>query len=210
MAIFESAAFTKLSKSFGNLTTCFSRGRNILRLKTTTVRNPRTIDQQIQRTRWRELTRLSSAFRPAVQLGFPARPVEETPYNTFVRMNTEVVQVSEELKVTVDYEKLVCSQGNRIVPQMVVEKDVENRRLTFKHTPGSYGPDADPADRIYAAIYEKELNLMELYPLNNRKDTEPAVVTFPTDWKVENMVIYVFVLSANRHIASDTKCIPVA
>lgn len=207
MAIFESAAFIKIRKSFGNLTTFFSRGRNILRIKTTTVRNPRTIDQQIQRARLKMLVQLSSAFRPAIQLGFPERPAIETPYNTFVRINTEAVQVSEELEVTINYEGLQCSQGSRKVPQIKAEYDTESQCLIFTPTPGGYGPDADAEDRIYTAIYEKVQNSMEVYPLKNRKDTEPSTVNLPEDWVTENLMIYVFVLSKNKRIASATKCI---
>lgn len=207
MAIFESAAFTKLRKSFGNLTTSFSRGRNILRIKTTTVKNPRTIDQQMQRARLKMLVQLSSAFRPAIQLGFPERPVVETPYNTFVRVNSEAVEVSEELEVTVGYENLLCSQGTRKVPEIRAEYDTESHHLIFTHIAGSYGPDADAEDRIYAAIYEKTKNAMEVYPLGIRKDTEPSTVNLPSDWNTDNLVIYVFVLSKNKRIASATQCI---
>lgn len=41
MAIFKSTAFSKLRNSFGNLTTCRSKGQNIVKEKVTTVFNPR-------------------------------------------------------------------------------------------------------------------------------------------------------------------------
>ena len=73
MAIFKSTAFSKLRNSFGNLTTCRSKGQNIVKEKVTTVFNPRTLAQQMQRLRMKTLVDLCAVYEPVISIGFPQR-----------------------------------------------------------------------------------------------------------------------------------------
>lgn len=204
MAIFESAAFTRLRNSFGNLTTYFSRGKNILRIKTTTVRNPRTLEQQVQRARLAALVELSKGFRSALLVGFPGRPVEETPYNTFVRLNADAVTVDESLEVTVDYAALVCSQGSRRVPDVTVS-DAGSGSLQFSSLAETYGADAAADDTVYAVLYEKSLNESVAQALGMRGEENQMLVELPEGWSAENVEAYCFALAAKGRIASGTK-----
>lgn len=209
MAIFESAVFTRLRKSFGNVTTCVNRGLNVLKTKITFVNDPKTIGQQKQRLRMRKLVELSVVFAAASKVGFPRRQDGETPYNAFVRKNKTAISVSDELEVTVDYEHLACSDGTLQVPAITVEKKAETHQLTFSHTVTEYEADALPDDVIYAAVYEKNRNKMRLYQLDKVSDTEPVTITLPDNWDLDQMVIYAFTLSSNKHTASQTVVVDV-
>lgn len=204
MAIFESAVFTRLRKSFGNVTTCMNRGLKVLKTKVTFVNDPKTIAQQKQRLRMRKLVDLSVVFAAASKLGFPRRQDGETPYNAFVRKNKAAVNVSDELEVTIDYEHLACSDGTLQVPGMSVEKKAETHQLTFSHTVTEYEVDALPDDVIYTAVYEKNRNKVRLYRLDKVSDTEPVTISLPENWDLDQVVIYVFTLSNNKHTASKT------
>ena len=204
MAIFESAVFTRLRKSFGNVTTCVNRGVNVLKTKVTFVNDPKTAGQQKQRLRMRKLVELSVIFAAASKLGFPRRQEGETPYNAFVRKNKEMVKVNDELQVTVDYECLSCSDGTLQVPAMSVEKKAETHQLTFSHTVTEYEVDALPDDVIYAVVYEKNRNKARLYPLDKVSDTEPVTITLPENWDLAQVMIYAFTLSNNKRTASQT------
>ena len=120
MAIFESTAFLSLKKSFGNVTTYRLRGINVLRMKTKEIRDPRTSGQRIRRVMLAESARLSCGFQAAHRLGFPKRPLGETTFNTFVRLNMAAVKVDDGLTVATDFSALVCSQGSRKVPAVKV------------------------------------------------------------------------------------------
>ena len=132
MAIFKSTAFSKLRKSFGNLTTCRVNGMNVVREKVDEVKNPNTLKQQKQRKRFPTLMELAGALPEALSLGLAKRPQNNTPENYFMHLNRKAVEVTDELEKTVDYERLVLSQGNRMLPvRMSVTKDTEAGTLTF-------------------------------------------------------------------------------
>ena len=212
MAIFESTAFTRLRKSFGNLTTYRLRGLNILRGKVKDVRNPRTLEQRMQRARMKESVRLSRGFSSALRLGFPARPVSETPFNAFVRMNMEAIAVTEELVVTPDFESILCASGSRKVPSATVSVMAESRTFSCTVVPETGDrPDAAADDGLYLVLYESAQNTCEVYPLGTRSMAEGvAEQDLPDNWEAANLHAYVFVLSASKRIASDSKYVTIS
>ena len=141
MAIFKSTAFSKLQKSFGNLTTCRVNGMNIVREK------PNTLKQQKQRKRFPTLVELSVIFSEAVNAGLVQRPRNNSAENYFVHLNRKAVEVTDELERVVNYEELTLSKGNRALPlRMSVEKDAEGKTLTFTIPQVNFRQHAAPDD----------------------------------------------------------------
>lgn len=209
MALFKSTAFSKLSKSFGNLTVCRSRGQNILKEKVSEVYNPQTIAQQMQRLRMKTLVELCGVYDPVLSLGFPRRPKKFSPDNVFVQHNQQAVTVTEDLEVTIDYKKIVVARGKRGLPEVSVALKTAERQLEFTHVSEEFYRHAADDDLLYAVVLEQSKNSVKVFSLNERKDTEPAVVTLPAAWNVEadNLTVYVFILSKDRNEASDSKCL---
>lgn len=209
MGIYKATAISRLvEKSIDELTFCKIRGRNVV--KTKIDRNTsKTLLQQKQRARWTELQELDALFDEAVLVGFPSRPHYLTAHNAFVKANAKAVDVSEDLKVTTDYKNIVCSKGKLKKPQVSVSANEEQNKLTFTHVPEGNGTRRMATDKLYAMVVEKALQEAKLFPLDTRADKEPMVVDIPVSWTIENLNIYVFVLSANGHKASNTETIDI-
>lgn len=105
MALFKSFVLGDVRKSVAN-------GYSIARGKRNTIRNPRTPGQLTQRAKMKALQRTSLYFAPVAELGFPGRKGGNTFYNAFVKANMKAVMVDEEYNPTIDYEKIVCAEGN--------------------------------------------------------------------------------------------------
>lgn len=171
------------------------------------VTNPRTLPQQVQRQKMKTLTRLSRVFAPVIRVGFPERERSDTAFNAFTSINMPAVEVSDDLKVTVHYDRLLCSNGSRILPEVTATKDVEKRELVFSHEEAGFSIDVLPDDMLYAVLFSKEKNVMRLYPLNRASETAAVTVTPPDSWDMTQIVAYVFALSENRHYASPSVCV---
>ena len=126
-----------------------------------------------------KLVELSVVFASAAKLGFPRRQKGETLYNAFVRKNKDVVEVNDSLEVTVNYERLACSDGTLQVPEMSVEKKADVRELTFTHSVVEYEVDALPDDVIYAVVYEKSRNKARVFQLDKVSETSDRKPPFP-------------------------------
>ena len=205
MAIFSSTAFSRLSKSFGNLTTCRTKGTNIVKEKVTQVFNPRTLAQRQQRLRMKKLVDLCSVYDPVLSVGFPGRPMNYTPDNMFVKLNQQAVEVSAKLEVTVNYDRMVVSAGNRRLPEVSVSADETGQQLTFTHAAEEFMRHAADDDCLYAAVLEKTKQRLKLFALNERKDTDAAVVGLPPGWSVASLCIYVFIVSKDGKSASASQ-----
>lgn len=207
MALFKSTAFSKLRKSFGNLTTCRSRGQNIVKEKVSEVFNPNTISQQVQRNRMKTLVELGGVYAQPIGLGFPKRPREYSPDNMFVQLNKEAVEVSDELKVTINYKDIIVAKGNRELPQVSVTLDTETSTLVFTVDQEESVRHAADDDVLYAAVLEQNLKRVKLFQVCERKTTTLESINLPAKWATDQLLVYVFMLSKDGKNASMSRCI---
>lgn len=201
MSIVESSFLDEIRNSMGNSTYCTLHGKTIQKRKVKKNRS-KTLPQQKQRLRMKTLIELFDVYESAVERGFPQRPIDHSPFNAFIKANQDAVEVSDELEVTVSYEKVVFSMGKREVPETTVTADNEAGTLTFVHEVEEFGKHAEPTDMLYAVLVEKQKRRSKVFPLNTRKESQAVTITLPKGWSMDNLEMYVFVLSANKHKAS--------
>ena len=114
--------------------------------------------------------------------------------------------MDDSLEVTVDYAQILCSQGRRKLPRtFAVTADTESRTLTFTHSVESRGRNRNVNDKLYAMVVAPELEDAELFDLGTRAESEPMTINVPEGWDMASLEIYVFALSPNGRIASDSR-----
>ena len=101
MAIFESTAFGKLSKSFGNLTTYEVRGKQVVRGKSKMRRDAQSPAQLEQRARMKAMRQLASRLAAVIREGFPGETGTEKQ-NCFIQQNIDLVQVDGDYRTRID------------------------------------------------------------------------------------------------------------
>lgn len=210
MAIFKMPFMYKLTQSMADNTYCRTRGKNVVKTKIDT-NSSNTEKQQVQRLKMKQLMQLCKVFNAAIRVGFPGRPRDYTSWNAFVSANGEVVLVDDKMSVTINYDRILVAQGSReVVEGVTVVKDADAHTLTFSHEAEDFGYGAEPTDVLYAVVLEKQKLRSKLFRLDTRKDDTPVSVSLPAQWDMANLLVYVFVLSENGKIASDSLVVPVA
>lgn len=209
MAVFKMPFMHYISKSIADNTYCRTRGQNVV--KTKIVKNTsNTLEQQIQRQRVKTMTELCKAFDEAIHTGFPKCKKGLTEWNVFSSINMDTIQVDDKLAVTIDYERIQVSNGNRrVVEELTVVPDAENHTLTFTHGKEDYGYGAAPTDMLYAVILEKKKMRSKVFPLNARDDDSAVTITLPSGWDMASLEGYVFVLTENKKAASNSIHFPI-
>ncbi|MBR6844230.1 MAG: hypothetical protein IKM79_03915 [Bacteroidales bacterium] len=145
----------------GNVVTYITRGKNIVRIYTDTVGNPRTDKQQIVRARFSKLTKLGSDFTSALSIGFSylAKQRRNFPGNNFITGNWEAVSASSPDEVTVNYAELKVAQGP--LPEVTfgaVDWGSEEHLTIAVTFDGNVGtPRTDSDDEVYIFAYVPEL-----------------------------------------------------
>lgn len=204
MAIFKMPFMHILKQSMAENTYIRSKGKNIVKTKIDT-NSSKTEKQQIQRLKMKVIVGQGKVFNAAIHVGFPERPRGFTPWNAFTSANIPAIMIDEGMEASVDYESFRVSQGSlEVVEDVQVVKDAEAHALKVTHSVDSYGYGMNEDDVLHMVVLEREKRRSRVFKLNERKDATPATVTLPNAWEMDNLLVYVFVLSANGRKASDS------
>ena len=110
MAEFNSYLLGKARKSVGNITLCYTRGKNIAKAKVFSRKDNPTPEILAQRARMKALVQLSRQLLPVIRKGF-AGIGKGSAANAFVKVNMSRVSVDEKNVATVDLDRLLCASG---------------------------------------------------------------------------------------------------
>lgn len=205
MAIFQSFLLGNVKKSVANLTMYIAKGVSIVRGKPMSVYNPKTDKQLTQRARMRTLSRLSSAFGPALAVGYPRNNGLVSPANRFVKDNLQAVKVDGNFETTIDFTALsVCAAGQLKAPKVVVTHDADANQLVFTQTAQGKTLNRNPRDIVWAVVYEKVQDETEIYELHPRGEDSVTKVDLPEDWVAGNCEFYTFARNEEGTQCSST------
>lgn len=169
--------------------------------------------QQRQRLRWAKMADLEALFEEASVIGFPGRPKACTPNNIFRQLNTnsEVVEVSDALEVTVNYPRICCAKGRLKLPASVaVSREGGDNSLAFSIGAEENGTRRQVTDVIHVLVVETVLEEALLAELGSRGDGGIKTVELQEGWSMDNLAIYLFVVSADGKRASVSKYLELA
>lgn len=203
----NSSVVRHVRNSIGDETFSVLHGKQVIRKKI--VKNTsKTLEQQKQRLRWKSVIGLDAVFEPASAIGFPTRDRGLSHNNAFVseNANEQVVEVTDELVATLNYENILCAKGRLRVPrQVTVTLDAESRTLSFTVTAEDRGTQRNEDDVLYALVVETVQADSELVEVCVRSEGGTASLELPSDWDAESLAVYLFVVSADGKRASNSR-----
>ena len=200
MAIHDSVLLGAMSQSVDNLTMCVCRKLRIVRHKAKHVTNPRTDKQRVQRAKMKATIELAQAFAPIAKIGFPAMAAGQIGYNGFVSANLQAVTVDE------DYSKLACSSDLKLRTPKVTAT-LADKSITFTQESQEASSWANRDDQVYAVVYEKALNEVEMVKLRERGENGVTSFALPEDWTAAEVLVYAFATTVAGRRTSRTLAI---
>ena len=128
----------------------------------------------------------------------------------FMRLNKDIVTVTEEGTATTDYPNAVVSAGPLVPPALTVTQDEESRALTFTMSTMDAGFYCNEDDTVHVAILSagKRMRLLTK-ELGGRGDGGMTTVNVPTYMDGE-LHVYAYALTADGKTASDSLYLPLA
>jgi len=198
MAIHDSVLLGAMSQSVDNLTMCVCRKLRIVRHKAKHVTNPRTDKQRVQRAKMKATIELAQAF--------PAMAAGQIGYNGFVSANLQAVTVDEGFVATVDYSKLACSSDLKLRTPKVTAT-LADKSITFTQESQEASSWANRDDQVYAVVYEKALNEVEMVKLRERGENGVTSFALPEDWTAAEVLVYAFATTVAGRRTSRTLAI---
>lgn len=174
------------------------------------VANPRTMAQQLIRSRFAVISGLASAFTSAIQLGLEqlAKSAAVTEGNAFIKMNWDKVTAVSPDDVSVNYPALNISHG--ALPEVSFGQvdfgEGEHLHVEAPMNGGTDQPGANNEDQVFLFAYCPDRKQGILGSAVPRSATK-ASVNVPQAWDGMEIHVYGFAVSAvtsRKRIATST------
>ena len=205
MAEFNSYLLGKVRKSVGNITLCYTRGKNIAKAKVFSRKDNPTPEILAQRAKMKALVQLSRQLLPVIRKGFVGIG-KGSAANAFTSLNMSRVSVDERNVATVDFDRLLCASGMLYPPKVEVTYSEENKFYSFvQETREEENGYAFNDDMVYAMLYEMVLGRARLLMLRARGENSNTTYALPEEWSHENVKLYCFATLKNGKGASDSQ-----
>ena len=198
MAEFNSYLLGKARKSVGNITLCYTRGKNIAKAKVFSRKDNPTPEVLAQRAKMKALVQLSRQLLPVIRKGFVGIG-KGSAANAFT-------SVDERNVATVDFDRLLCASGMLYPPKVEVTYSEENKLYSFvQEMQDEENGYAFNDDVVYAMLYETVLGRARLVTLRARGENGNTTYALPEEWSNENVKLYCFATLKNGKGASDSQ-----
>ena len=205
MAEFNSYLLGKVRKSVGNITLCYTRGKNIVRAKVFSRKDNPTPEILAQRAKMKTLVQLSRQLLPVIRKGFGGIG-KGSAVNAFTSLNMSRVSVDENNVATVDFERLLCASGMLYPPKVEVTYAEEGKLYSFvQEMQDEENGYAFNDDVVYAMLYETVLGRARLVTLRARGENGNTTYALPEEWSHENVKLNCFATLKNGKGASDSQ-----
>ena len=153
---------------------------------------------------------LGAVLVPVIKQTITEIPKGSNYFAEFMRLNKDIVTVTEEGTATTDYPNAVVSAGPLVPPALTVTQDEESRALTFTMSTMDAGFYCNEDDTVHVAILSagKRMRLLTK-ELGSRSEGGMATVDVPAYMDGE-LHVYAYVLTADGKMASDSLYLPLA
>ena len=177
----------------GTVVGYISRGKSFLRAYQSIVHNPKTLRQQIVRSRFSKLGEITPGFNAAIAIGLNplAQQMRCSIPNAFYHVNWDAVTGNAPSAVTVDYLNIKVAKGS--LPGVTFgSADFEESlevSCPFTSVEGQYGTDSN--DEAFLFVYSTALK-SGIISQGNKRSEGNALVQVPSGWAGTTVHVYGF------------------
>jgi len=147
----------------GNLIISSWKGRPYVKIKPERIKDARTPDQLMQRSKFALTNHLLSPLSPFLRLGFGAYTQQMTAYNAAVSWNMKHAFDGTGSQYVVDYTKLQFSRGSYATVENAVCRPAGGLNLELTWNPGHEPGMGRDDDRIFAVVVNETLDESNYY-----------------------------------------------
>ena len=100
-----------------------------------------------------------------------------------------------------------CRKVNGYAPEYVVTATLADKSITFTQESQEASSWANRDDQVYAVVYEKALNEVEMVKLRERGENGVTSFALPEDWTAAEVLVYAFATTVAGRRTSRTLAI---
>lgn len=195
MAIVQNPITGRTRKAFG--TAVFSKqfGVNTMRTKPAGVKNPNTIGQSTQRTKFSTIVYLIRQVLPLINSVYAGTMKKMSPFNKIVSINVKNAFVGD--PPVLDHSRITLCDFEGSTISNVELIPLPDQVIDFNWTPNTQNPD-ELASPLTFILINCTTNKVILFPDAELRSVGSAEITVPADWVGAQTALHVLTLDYSQ------------
>ncbi|NCA77494.1 MAG: hypothetical protein EOM90_14270 [Alphaproteobacteria bacterium] len=202
MAIVQNPITGRTRKMFG--TAVFSKqfGMNTMRTKPAGVKNPNTIGQSTQRTKFSTIVYLIRQVLPLINSVYGATLKKMSPFNKIVSINVKNAFTGD--PPALDHTKVVLCDFEGSSISNVVMTTLPDQVIDLAWDPNTVNPD-ELAAPLTLILINCTTNKVILFPDAELRSTGSAEINVPADWAGAQTALHVLTFDYSQTVGNGPK-----
>jgi len=204
MAIVQNPITGRTKKKFG--TAVFSKqfGKNTMRTRPIEVKNPKTLLQRQQRSKFSLMVELSRMIMVFLRIGFKQGAIGMSQFNVFMKANLSVVITGTFPNFSIDFTKLIVSKGTLASAENPSAVAATGNKVNLHWLDNSGSGNALGTDVVLALIinYTKKTIMQDL--ISAMRGDEGLEFTVPAAWIGDQVHVYLSFMTPSGDKVTDS------
>jgi len=190
MAIVQNPITGRTKKKFGSAVFSKQFGKNTMRTKPIEVRNPKTLAQRQQRSKFTLMVELSRMFLPFIRIGYKQSSVGMSQFNAFMKTNIKDVITGAYPNFSIDFSKLIVSKGTLAGVDGGAVAASAGKEIDISWVDNTGTGDALATDKALQLVINYDKGAVLQNVLSKTREDEASTLTAPDSWVGDNVHVY--------------------
>ena len=204
MAIVQNPITGRSKKAFG--TAVFSKqfGQNTMRTKPLEVKNPKTLKQRMQRSKFSLMVALSRMTLKFVRVGFKQIAIEMSAFNAFMKSNIGVAISGVYPAYTINYANLTFAKGTLTGVDTPTATAAAGKIINVDWVDNSGEGDAEATDTALILLINSTKKRVQADTTTKTRLDETISKLVPAGWVGDQVHVYISFMSSTVNKVADS------
>jgi hypothetical protein len=207
MAIVQNPITGRTKGKFASAVFSKQFGKNTMRSKPISVKNPKTKLQRTQRSKFSIMVELARKFLSFIRLGFKQSAIGMSEFNAFVQTNIFLAISGSYPDFAIDYTKIVVSKGTLTGADGTSAVAGAGKKVTVNWADNAGNGDAQVDDKALILILNPESDNVVASTIDKVREDATMELTVPDSWVGDQVHVYLGFANDNGNKVADSKYI---
>ncbi len=205
MAIVQNPITGRTRGKFASAVFSKQFGKNTMRSKPISVKNPRTKLQRKQRSKFAIMVELARKFLSFIRLGFKQSAIGMSEFNAFVQTNIFIAISGTYPDFAIDYTKIVVSKGTLTGAVGTSALAEAEKKVTVNWSDNTGSCDALAEDKALIVLLNPESKNVVASTEDKTREDETMEFTVPDAWVGDEVHVYIGFSNDKGDKVADSK-----
>ncbi len=205
MAIVQNPITGRTKGKFASAVFSKQFGKNTMRSKPISVKNPRTKLQRKQRSKFAIMVELARKFLSFIRIGFKQSAIGMSEFNSFVQTNIFLAITGAYPDFEIDYTKIVVSKGTLTGAEGTSAVAGADRKVTVNWSDNTGSGDAQADDKALILILNPDSKNVAASTIDKVREDATMELTVPEAWVGDEVHVYMGFSNDNGDKVADSK-----